>query len=484
MPQITVRSATLRDLPRIELANSSSEIDVERLLEQQELGQIDYLVAQMRRMDGLSFVGQLVVRWTGFDDPILHRRFRSAPSIEYLNVAKKDREQIVNVLLHEAQRRIKLRGHREFFVTVQPRKPTLRTMLQNFGFEFDKEPTQISVKDHNSGKIRLEPSLPGFKSLVRSAVKYKFARCYLPPTRMDAMREGLDNGQTEAYLELLGLQRQAPSLEYLAKIQERHRKVVPLDCLWLYLNEDPSRGDPSRSVEYLLRTGRLGSIFSRHEAAGAFLASLGFRVRELRAGVQAANGLPRSTNDNLCLVEVSGLRTQSNPTGTWIFDVGTKDGSRYPLAVDVSGRQNSQTHQVRPSLNVPGGIQVRCLRRGASFAYDTQPLGEDADVFGDVHWFTDPVIDFDRFQPFYATAERDGVVITVSSDKVVRVPTDPSLPAVQEPVRTMYKLGKVVEEMGLGLGNSEVKRLWKGVQATEQALSLPVAAETMSLSGR
>jgi N-hydroxyarylamine O-acetyltransferase len=134
---------------------------------------------------------------------------------------------------------------------------------------------------------------------------------------------------TDAYLARLGLEREPPSAEALARIHRAHVERVPYETLWIHLGERWTI-DPAASAERIARRRRGGYCFHLNGALSELLRDLGYDVTRHVGGVHGPTPQESDMGNHLVLT-VSGLPTDDHPEGTWYVDAGLGDALHDPL---------------------------------------------------------------------------------------------------------------------------------------------------------
>jgi N-hydroxyarylamine O-acetyltransferase len=134
----------------------------------------------------------------------------------------------------------------------------------------------------------------------------------------------------DAYLERLGLERESPSAEALARIHRAHVERVPYETLWIHLGERWTV-DPAAALDRIARRQRGGYCFHLNGALSELLRDLGYEVVRHVGGVHGPGGPSEAEMGNHLVLTVRGLPTGDNPGGTWYVDAGLGDALYEPL---------------------------------------------------------------------------------------------------------------------------------------------------------
>ncbi|WP_460932637.1 arylamine N-acetyltransferase family protein [Phycicoccus ginsengisoli] len=153
---------------------------------------------------------------------------------------------------------------------------------------------------------------------------------------MFAQCPGLDAEVRAAYLHRLGVVVEAPSVEALRLLVQRHSERVPYETLWIQAGEAWGL-DPVESAVRIALRGRGGYCYHMNGALGLLLASLGYVVRGHVGGVHGPEGPSDSSWGNHLVLTVELPPSEESPTGLWYVDAGLGDALHGPLPL-VPGR--------------------------------------------------------------------------------------------------------------------------------------------------
>lgn len=134
----------------------------------------------------------------------------------------------------------------------------------------------------------------------------------------------------DAYLERLGAEREAPSVNALTRLHRAHVEAVPYETVWLHLREGWGI-DPAESFERIATTRRGGYCFQLNGAFATLLTALGYHVTVHSGAVHDVGGPTTMTLGNHACLVVHDLRTAANPGGRWYVDAGLGDAIHAPL---------------------------------------------------------------------------------------------------------------------------------------------------------
>jgi N-hydroxyarylamine O-acetyltransferase len=158
---------------------------------------------------------------------------------------------------------------------------------------------------------------------------------------------------TDAYLSRLGLEREPPSAEALARIHRAHVERVPYETLWIHLGERWTV-DPVASLERIAGRRRGGYCYHLNGALSELLRDLGYDVVRHVGGVHGPDGPAEADLGNHLVLTVRGVPTDEHPEGTWYVDAGLGDALHEPLPLRAG------EHRTGPFVlaleETPGGV--------------------------------------------------------------------------------------------------------------------------------
>lgn len=140
----------------------------------------------------------------------------------------------------------------------------------------------------------------------------------------------LDADLRDAYLRRLGLEREPPSADALARLHRRHVERVPYETLWIHGGERWDV-DATLAARRIATQHRGGYCYHLNGAFFLLLRSLGYDVARRTGGVHGPSGLQPDEPGNHLVLTVTGLRSDANPDGVWYVDVGLGDALHEPL---------------------------------------------------------------------------------------------------------------------------------------------------------
>jgi N-hydroxyarylamine O-acetyltransferase len=163
-----------------------------------------------------------------------------------------------------------------------------------------------------------------------------------------------DHRDVAAYLFRLGLDREPPSADALARLHRAQVEHVPYETLWIHAG-DVWDVDIDASVRRVAHQRRGGYCFHVNGAFSRLLAALGYDVTLHAGGVHGADGPAAAMIDNHLVLLVHGLPTDDHPDGTWYVDAGLGDALHGPLPL-------------REGTHVDGVFEFRLERVALGFA--------------------------------------------------------------------------------------------------------------------
>jgi len=203
---------------------------------------------------------------------------------------------------------------------------------------------------------------------------------------------------TDAYLSRLGLEREPPSAEGLARIHRAHVERVPYETLWIHLGERWTV-DPAASLDRIAGRRRGGYCYHLNGALSELLRDLGYDVVRHVGGVHGPDGPTEADLGNHLVLTVRGLRTDEHPEGTWYVDAGLGDALHDPLPLRAGTYRSGPFRFVLEET--PGGVGDWHLAHDpaggfAGMAWRSAPAGMAAFADRHVHLSTSPESGFVR----------------------------------------------------------------------------------------
>jgi arylamine N-acetyltransferase len=200
------------------------------------------------------------------------------------------------------------------------------------------------------------------------------------------------------YLARLGLEREPPSAEALARLHRAHVERVPYETLWIHLGEAWGI-DTGASFERVATRRRGGYCYHLNGSLSELLRRLGYDVVRHVGGVHGPAGPSADDLGNHLVLTVRGLPTDGNPGGHWYVDAGLGDGLHDPLPL-VPGTYTSGPYRL-VLRETPGGVGDWHLEHDAAggidgMAWRSAPVGMDAFAERHVQLSTDPASGFVR----------------------------------------------------------------------------------------
>ena len=139
----------------------------------------------------------------------------------------------------------------------------------------------------------------------------------------------LDSTVRAAYLARVGVEAEPPSVDALSLVVQRQAERVPYETLWIAAGERWSI-DAAQAAWRIAFAGRGGYCYHLNGALGLLLRSLGYMVHGHVGGVQAGEPSSDAMGNHLVLT-VTGLPSDTNPSGEWYVDNGLGDALHEPL---------------------------------------------------------------------------------------------------------------------------------------------------------
>jgi N-hydroxyarylamine O-acetyltransferase len=203
---------------------------------------------------------------------------------------------------------------------------------------------------------------------------------------------------TDAYLSRLGLEREPPSAEGLARIHRAHVERVPYETLWIHLGERWTV-DPAASLDRIAGRRRGGYCYHLNGALSELLRDLGYDVVRHVGGVHGPDGPAEADLGNHLVLTVRGLPTDEHPDGTWYVDAGLGDALHDPLPLRAGTYRSGPFRFVLEET--PGGVGDWHLAHDPAggftgMAWRSAPAGMAAFADRHVHLSTSPESGFVR----------------------------------------------------------------------------------------
>jgi arylamine N-acetyltransferase len=176
----------------------------------------------------------------------------------------------------------------------------------------------------------------------------------------------------DAYLARLGVEREPPSVDALARLHRAHVERIAYEALDVQL-ERPTSIEPEASAARITGRGRGGYCYHLNGAFSALLRALGYEVEWHRAGVQTKRDSepPGPVRANHLVLTVTGL---PDDDGAWMVDAGLGDALYDPLPLRAGTYvQGPFTFGLRASDVVPGGWRFEHDAGGSFLGADWDP---------------------------------------------------------------------------------------------------------------
>jgi N-hydroxyarylamine O-acetyltransferase len=139
-----------------------------------------------------------------------------------------------------------------------------------------------------------------------------------------------------AYLERLGLDREPPSVEALARLHHAHVERIPYETLWIPLGEAWTV-DPTESQRRIATEQRGGYCFHLNGSFHRLLAALGYQTLRHIGTVHGPEGPTPDGYANHLALTVHNLASENERLngGDWYVDVGLGDALHEPIRFRV-----------------------------------------------------------------------------------------------------------------------------------------------------
>lgn len=222
-----------------------------------------------------------------------------------------------------------------------------------------------------------------------------------------------------AYLARLGVDPEPPSAEALCVLVRRHAERVPYETLWIPAGERWST-DPVEAADRIALRGRGGYCYHLNGALGLLLTSLGYTVHGHVGGVRSGDADGRSeaaldakARGNHLVLTVTGLPSDTNPSGHWYVDQGLGDALYEPLPLRPGPYDQAPFHLTLDRRDVGPGAPAWTLTHdpAGGFRSMTWTMGDAvwSDFAAQHEWLsTSPDSGFVRV-PMAERRDADGV---------------------------------------------------------------------------
>jgi N-hydroxyarylamine O-acetyltransferase len=175
----------------------------------------------------------------------------------------------------------------------------------------------------------------------------------------------LNDDQVRAYLDRIGVARQAPSIDALRDLHLRHLRTVPFENLDIHLDRRISLTVPDLYAKIVDRR-RGGFCYELNGLFAALLRSLGYDVTMYACRVHSSRGLGP-------LFDHLALSVAAPPSADrWLVDVGFGRHSAYPLRLGMAGDQHDPNGVFRAEERECGDIAV-LLDGTVQYLVETRP---------------------------------------------------------------------------------------------------------------
>jgi N-hydroxyarylamine O-acetyltransferase len=275
----------------------------------------------------------------------------------------------------------------------------------------------------------------------------------------------------DRYLERLGLDAEAPSVEALRRLHRAHVERVPWETLWIQM-EDSWSIDPVESARRIAAEGRGGYCFHLNGAFGLLLESLGYEVTRHIGGVHGPGGPSMDELTNHLVLTVSGLASDDNPEGVWYVDTGLGDALHDPLPLAPGAYEQGAFRYELVAGSDPTGDWRFVHHPGRGFAGMTwlaAPTGMDAFAGRHVHLSTSAESPFVRWLVLQRR-HADGVDVLKGLSLTRTAPTETSTT-----IDSRDELVDVLQDVfGVDIRSravADLDRLWNRLDSAAKAWS-------------
>ncbi|HEV8063644.1 MAG TPA: arylamine N-acetyltransferase, partial [Acidimicrobiales bacterium] len=268
----------------------------------------------------------------------------------------------------------------------------------------------------------------------------------------------------DPYLKRLGLEREAPSAEALARLHKAHAERVAYETVWIHSGSSWPI-DPSVSIERLATTGRGGYCYHLNGAFSVLLEALGYDVTGHVGGVHGPDGPAEEAMSNHLVLQVAGLPTQANPGGHWYVDVGLGDALHEPMPL-VAGDRRQGVYELGLEAT-PGGVGDWHLSHDPSGSFSgmswRSPVVTDMEgAFGQRHKLLSTSPDSGFVRVLTVQRRESDAVEILRGLSFKRLGVRPADTVIETPQELAAVLGDVFGLWPLPAG-AELAALWRGV---------------------
>jgi N-hydroxyarylamine O-acetyltransferase len=154
-----------------------------------------------------------------------------------------------------------------------------------------------------------------------------------------------------AYLERLGLDREPPSVEALARLHRAHVERIPYETLWIPLGEAWTV-DPNESQRRIATEQRGGYCFHLNGSLHRLLTALGYHTVRHIGTVHGPEGPTPDGHANHLALTVHNLASQNDRLNgsNWYVDVGLGDALYEPIPLCVGPHIQGPMHLTMTDL--------------------------------------------------------------------------------------------------------------------------------------
>lgn len=267
-----------------------------------------------------------------------------------------------------------------------------------------------------------------------------------------------------AYLDRLGLVREAPSADALGRLHRAHVERIAYETLWIHLGEGWSI-DPTDSLQRIAGQQRGGYCFHLNGAFHELLVALGYQSSRHVGTVHGPEGPTASTHANHLALTVLSVPSDEGP-GDWYVDAGLGDALHEPIALRAGSSTQGPLSLELIDLQI-GQWQLRHDPQLGSFTamtFGAEPTSIDAFADKHVELSTSPE---SRFVRTITVQRRDAHGADVLRGLVLkRIGDEPRTTELLEADEWFSALREVFDLPLTQVSNAAKRDLWANVSAT------------------
>lgn len=267
-----------------------------------------------------------------------------------------------------------------------------------------------------------------------------------------------------AYLDRLGLVREAPSVDALRRLHRAHVERIAYETLWIHLGEGWNI-DPTESTLRIATQRRGGYCFHLNGAFHELLLALGYESFRHVGTVHGPEGPTVATHANHLALTVHNVPSDEGPSD-WYVDAGLGDALHEPMAL----RAGSSTQGPMSLELIDLGPLVWQLRHDLQFGsftamtFAAEPTSIDAFAGKHVELSTSPE---SRFKRTITVQRRDAHGADVLRGLVLkRIGDEPRTTELLQADEWFSVLSEVFDLPLTHVSNAAKRDLWASVSAT------------------